>query len=41
MGFTRTEQVQIGPVEDGDSHLGLQTLEPIPEVVVAFLVRLL
>ena len=34
LGFAAAEQVQIGTVQNRDAHLGLQTVEPVFEVII-------
>ncbi len=36
--FTRAEEIEIGTVQDGDAHLALETLEPLTEGRIAFLI---
>ncbi len=39
--FPDPYQVEVGPIQDGDSHLGLETLEPISEIVIRSLIGLI
>jgi len=33
LGFSGTQEIEVGTVEDRDTHLGLETLEPVLEVL--------
>ncbi len=38
VGFPLPEKIEVGPVQDGDVHLPLETLEPRLELIEVFLV---